>query len=323
MTEDSQKYNVVFNSVRTGIMPSDAEAKLGALFNVTSVQIKSLVQSSGLIIKKSVDFDVAIKYKLAIEAAGGNCELVLIKPPEKLDFDLPKYPALVESAHVKNSMDDFMSVETPRASNSSASPPAAAKTNKTNLYWWAAAVLVIGAKGVSYVSKSADTVRGNEAATQTKSVPGPATTSASAANPFSDTAWDCSAAPRDPDNRPSVKSFSASGQWVEEKKGNPTGSNFMLRASERRWGSYSVVNGALLIRQDYWQKFGATTEDVLLLKSMGLREAPMKTDLFYKSDFQISGDRFSYKVVWGSFNGNSHNYTIGDDMPTHTCTRIK
>lgn len=80
-------FQVVLKGVRPNVSPSDARAKLAALFKVTLEQIDNLLATPDCMVKRSISFDVASKYKNTIEDAGGSCELLKEEVPISLHME--------------------------------------------------------------------------------------------------------------------------------------------------------------------------------------------------------------------------------------------
>lgn len=100
--QENQAGDATFQIVLNGVLPNvsriDVREKLAALFKATPEQIDKLLATPAYVVKRAISFDVAAKYKSAIEAAGGVCELVPEAAPTiSLDVDLPKVSAAAES----------------------------------------------------------------------------------------------------------------------------------------------------------------------------------------------------------------------------------
>lgn len=89
MLSDSQTYNVLINGVQSEFSLTEATTKLGALFKTTPEQTERVLQTPGFIVKRSIALDLASKYKKAIEAAGGVCEVISVEVVITPDLDLP------------------------------------------------------------------------------------------------------------------------------------------------------------------------------------------------------------------------------------------
>ncbi len=77
-------YSIVFGGVAEGEDLEQAVQRLAALFSATPEKIRVLVDRPGTVIKKGLDQQQAERYRSAIVAAGGTCEL----RPEALEVDL-------------------------------------------------------------------------------------------------------------------------------------------------------------------------------------------------------------------------------------------
>jgi len=98
-------FQVILNGVQPNVLRSEARTKLAALFKATLEQIDRLLATPDYVVKKAISFDVASKYKSAIEAAGGMCELFPEHSPSvSLDVDLPS--AAPEIADEKKAASD-------------------------------------------------------------------------------------------------------------------------------------------------------------------------------------------------------------------------
>lgn len=85
-----ETFQVTLKGLQLNASPVEARAKLAALFKATPEQVDRLVTTHGYVLKKGCTFDVATKYKNAIEATGAVCELVSeAKPVVSLHADLP------------------------------------------------------------------------------------------------------------------------------------------------------------------------------------------------------------------------------------------
>lgn len=82
---------MVLNGLHSHTLPSESRTKLAALFKATHDQIERILAMPGYVVKKGVTFETASKYRTAIEAAGGVCELVqeaaTVTP---IEVDLPQ-----------------------------------------------------------------------------------------------------------------------------------------------------------------------------------------------------------------------------------------
>lgn len=95
-----ETFQVTLKGLQLDASPIVARAKLAALFKASPEQVDRLVTTHGYVLKKGCPFDVATKYKNAIEAAGAVCELVSeAKPTVSLDADLPEVAAPAASRH--------------------------------------------------------------------------------------------------------------------------------------------------------------------------------------------------------------------------------
>ena len=93
---ENRKFQVMLNGVLPNVAPAEAKAKLATLFKASPEQVDNILANPGFIVKKGCTPDVAAKYKVAIERAGGACALIPEDvPDESLDIDLPKSPATV------------------------------------------------------------------------------------------------------------------------------------------------------------------------------------------------------------------------------------
>jgi hypothetical protein len=86
--------NATYQIILKGIQPNtthiEAKGKLATLFKTTTEQIDNLLATPDFVVKKGVSLDIATKYKSAIEAAGGVCDVAPEQVPVvALDIDLP------------------------------------------------------------------------------------------------------------------------------------------------------------------------------------------------------------------------------------------
>jgi len=97
-------FQVVLNGVRADVPLAEAKAKLAALFKATAGQIDNLLANPGHLVKKNCPAEVAAKYKVAIERAGGDCQLIAEEDAlTPLDVDLPEdRPAVVAEVRMQN-----------------------------------------------------------------------------------------------------------------------------------------------------------------------------------------------------------------------------
>lgn len=87
---DEATFRIVLKGIQPDAVPADARARLAALFDTTAAKIDVILASPDYVLKKSISNDVASRYKTAIEAAGGICEVVPEDAPAiSLDIDLP------------------------------------------------------------------------------------------------------------------------------------------------------------------------------------------------------------------------------------------
>jgi TM2 domain-containing membrane protein YozV len=82
-------YQIVLNGIQAGKSASDVRAKFAALFKATPAQVDAMLLANGYILKKGASLDSANRYKSAIEAAGGVCDLINENEPLSFDIDLP------------------------------------------------------------------------------------------------------------------------------------------------------------------------------------------------------------------------------------------
>jgi DNA-binding helix-hairpin-helix protein with protein kinase domain len=91
-------YQVVFRGLHPDVSPAEAKTKLAVLFKATQEQIDLLLTQTAHVVKKKCPVEVAYKYKAAIEAAGGACELIKESAPvASLDVDLPNTSESLEA----------------------------------------------------------------------------------------------------------------------------------------------------------------------------------------------------------------------------------
>ena len=82
-------FKVVLNGLQSNVLKSEAKAKLSVLFKASPEQVEKLLETHGYVLRKTIPFDVASKYQIAIEKAGGVCEIVSEQESIILDFELP------------------------------------------------------------------------------------------------------------------------------------------------------------------------------------------------------------------------------------------
>lgn len=90
----TRTYKVVITGIRPDLAQADAKASLAKLFKASPEQIDKLLSARNYTAKRALSFDVAAKYRDAIEKAGGLSELVAeIDPVVLLDVELPSTDA--------------------------------------------------------------------------------------------------------------------------------------------------------------------------------------------------------------------------------------
>lgn len=105
MQDNNETYNVFLNGIQLGFAPAEASSRLAALFKITPSQTDSILKTKEFLIKKSVNLELATKYRVTVEAAGGNCSIVPIKSLTPMDFDLPEIENSQTNNLVSNSTD--------------------------------------------------------------------------------------------------------------------------------------------------------------------------------------------------------------------------
>ena len=95
-------FQVVLNGLHSHTLQSEARTKLATLFKATHDQIERILAKPGYVVKKGVTFEMASKYRTAIEAAGGVCELVQERlEVTSIEVDLPQEePFTAKLAHL-------------------------------------------------------------------------------------------------------------------------------------------------------------------------------------------------------------------------------
>lgn len=84
-------FQVVLNGLHSHTLQSEARVKLATLFKATHDQVERILATPGYVVKKGVTFETASKYRTAIEAAGGACQLVQEGAPvTSIEIDLPQ-----------------------------------------------------------------------------------------------------------------------------------------------------------------------------------------------------------------------------------------
>lgn len=68
-------YEIVFDGFQKNLKPQEALMNLSKLFNCSTERLEQLVTNSGFVLKKGLSEDQAARYKTAIEAAGGSCQV--------------------------------------------------------------------------------------------------------------------------------------------------------------------------------------------------------------------------------------------------------
>lgn len=125
-------YQVILNGVHEDFARSEVVKNLAILFKTTPEQVVKLLESSGSVIKKGINYDVALKYKAALAAAGATCqiheEITLLKI---LDVDLPtQFPLQVVELRSESE-------------NSVMAPPKIALVSKLNLIYFVIGLIAI------------------------------------------------------------------------------------------------------------------------------------------------------------------------------------
>ena len=89
-TNTDEKFQVVLHGLHSSFKREEAKVKLATLFKATIEQIDKILSTPNFVVKKSITFEMASKYKSAIELAGGICEVNAESTPVfTLDIDLP------------------------------------------------------------------------------------------------------------------------------------------------------------------------------------------------------------------------------------------
>ena len=70
-------YRVVIKGVKDGFIEEQVTVKLAALFKTTEEQVKKILVSGGVPVKKGIELQTAAKYQAAIEATGAS---VIVEP---------------------------------------------------------------------------------------------------------------------------------------------------------------------------------------------------------------------------------------------------
>jgi hypothetical protein len=104
-------YQVILIGVRDDVSRLEAVKNLAVLFKTTTDQVEKLLAASGFVLKKGIAKDVAVKYKAAIEAAGGVCSIeseeVLL---QTLEVDIPPSTTAQEPPQPARSNSDEMAM---------------------------------------------------------------------------------------------------------------------------------------------------------------------------------------------------------------------
>jgi hypothetical protein len=118
--QERQSDNATFQVILKGLRAdaaSEAREKLAVLFKASLEQVDKLLAAPDYVVKKNLSFDVASKYKNAIEVAGGMCELLSEEESSiSIDVDLPGAGSLAAKMKAENKESTFGSE--PRASQS-------------------------------------------------------------------------------------------------------------------------------------------------------------------------------------------------------------
>jgi hypothetical protein len=122
LLSDSATFQVILKGLRSDAS-SDAREKLAALFKASLEQIDKLLAAPEYVVKKDISFDVASKYKSAIEAAGGVCELLSEESPISIDVDLPSAGSLDVEVKPENKGSSFGSEPPASQSTTAAASP--------------------------------------------------------------------------------------------------------------------------------------------------------------------------------------------------------
>jgi hypothetical protein len=132
--QERQSDNATFQVILKGLRadaPSEAREKLAVLFKASLEQIDKLLAAPDYVVKKNLSFDVASKYKNAIEAAGGMCELLSEEESSiSIDVDLPGAGSLAAKMKAENKELTFGSE--PRASQSTTAASTSVDGNPLN-----------------------------------------------------------------------------------------------------------------------------------------------------------------------------------------------
>jgi hypothetical protein len=116
---DSATFQVILKGLRADA-PLESREKMAALFKASLEQIDKLLAAPEYVVKKDISFDVASKYKRAIEAAGGVCELSSEEEFSiSIDVDLPSVESLTAAVKSENKDSSFR-VEAPASQSAKA-----------------------------------------------------------------------------------------------------------------------------------------------------------------------------------------------------------
>jgi len=89
-TNPDEKFQVVLKGLHSSFIQEEAKLKLATLFKATVEQMDKILSTPNFVVKKAISFDIASKYKSAIELAGGVCEVKSENISAfTLDVDLP------------------------------------------------------------------------------------------------------------------------------------------------------------------------------------------------------------------------------------------
>ena len=132
--QERQSDNATFQVILKGLRadaPSETREKMAVLFKASPEQIDKLLAAPDYVVKKNLSFDVASKYKKAIEAAGGVCELLSEEESSiSIDVDLPGAGSLAAKMKAENKESTFGSE--PRASQSTTAASTSVDGNPLN-----------------------------------------------------------------------------------------------------------------------------------------------------------------------------------------------
>lgn len=98
-----KQYNLVFEgTVSTGYQVEEVKSNLASIFKVDPKQIDHLFTAPSAVIKKNVDYDVAMQYQHALRKAGAICKVKeVIENIDQQAAETPNPPPLPGSAGIQ------------------------------------------------------------------------------------------------------------------------------------------------------------------------------------------------------------------------------